>query len=249
MSAVAYLAAIAAAELVAALVHPVWGFVAQIAILFSLLVHATLVSSPHHHRFLLSLALAPLTHIAATGLPLGFFPRQWWYLLTNLPLCAAALILIRVLPLTRQGIGWQLPASRSWPALGMLCLSGIALGVIGYQLRPVEPLVDSLSLSSIAVPATLVLLSTGVVEELLFRGILQATTTAAFGLPVGILYVSALYGILTIHHLSEANLLFVTGVALYFAEMVRRTRTLLGVALAHGLLNVTLLVILPLLPG
>ena len=82
---------------------------------------------------------------------------------------------------------------------------------------------------------------------MIFRGILQTTGTKAFGAWRGIVYVSLLFGALHIGHLSVVDVVFVTAVALYFAVIVHRTRSLLGVSIAHGITNFMLFVVLPLL--
>ena len=95
-------------------------------------------------------------------------------------------------------------------------------------------------------PALILLVGTGVVEELIFRGILQYTADEVYGSWRGIVFVSVLFAVLHIGHLSVLDVVFVFFVALYFGAAVRWTRSLIGVSIAHGLTNIMLFIVLPL---
>lgn len=244
---IAYLAAITGAELVTALFDPILGILCHAIILGSLLIHSALAGTADGRNFLLSLAIAPVIRIVSLGMPLGMFRQEWWYLLTSIPLFATAFVIIRTIPLQRRQIAIQLPALRDWPLTLIVVASGALLGLMEFLILRPEPLAGSLSLTAIALPAAILMVCTGVMEELIFRGILQTTGTTVFGTWRGILYVSLLFGALHIGHLSIVDVIFVTAVALYFAVMVRWTRSLLGVSIAHGITNIMLFVVLPLL--
>lgn len=244
---IAYLAAITLAELVTALGDPIWGVILHGVILGSLVIHSAVTSSDPDRRFLRSLTIAPVIRIISMGMPLGVFPQEWWYALTSIPLFAMAFLLVRSLPLGWRQIGVRLPAWRDWPLTIMVATSGALLGIMEYVILQPRPLVGSLTVEALALPAVILLVSTGLIEELLFRGILQTTATESFGTWRGIIFVSILFGALHIGHLSIVDVGFVTGVALYFAVIVHWTRTLIGVSIAHGITNIMLFIVLPLL--
>ncbi len=244
---IAYLVAITLAELITALADPIWGIVFHGLILGALIIHSALTGSDPDRRFLRSLTVAPVIRIISLGMPLGVFPQEWWYALTSIPLFAIAFLLVRSLPLKWRQVGLRLPAWRDWPLTVMVAVSGVLLGIAEYVILQPKPLVGSLTLETVALPAAILLVSTGLIEELLFRGILQATATESFGTCRGIIYVSLLFGALHIGHLSAVDVGLVIGVALYFAVIVRWTRTLIGVSIAHGITNIMLFIIVPLL--
>ncbi len=246
-TAIAYLAAITAAELVTAVLDPMLGILCHVVIMGSLLIHSAIARTTEDRNFLLSMAIAPVIRIVSLGMPLGVFRQEWWYLLTSIPLFATAFVIVRTIPLQRRQIAIQLPAWRDWPLTLIVVASGALLGLMEFLILRPEPLTDSLSLTAIALPAAILMVCTGVIEELIFRGILQTTGTKAFGTWRGIVYVSLLFGALHIGHLSVVDVVFVTAVALYFAVIVHRTRSLLGVSIAHGITNFMLFVVLPLL--
>ena len=90
------------------------------------------------------------------------------------------------------------------------------------------------------------MVTTGFVEEFIFRGVLQRSAWERFGWR-GLIYVSSLFAILHIGFLSWVDVVFVFGIALFFAWVVKRTGSLLGVTLSHGITNITLYLIAPFL--
>jgi membrane protease YdiL (CAAX protease family) len=110
------------------------------------------------------------------------------------------------------------------------------------MVRP-APLVSDLTLASAWWPC-LIFAWTGVLEEVLFRGILQSVAQARLG-GLGLVFVSALSGLLQISSQGAAAALLVFALSLVFSWAVGRTRSVLGVGIAHGLANVGLFVILP----
>ena len=242
-----YLAAIACAEVITALLNPTWGVLAHVVILANLLVHAGMARTSWDRALFLSLTIGPVIRIVSLGMPLGQFPQIWWYALTCVPLYAVSFALMRSIPLLRRQIALQLPRPRDWPVTLLVAASGVGLGWIEYHILHQAPLVSSLSLATLAVPVTILMVGTGMIEELIFRGILQSTSEEVFGRWPGIVYVSALFAVLHAGHMSALDVVFVFGVALYFAAAVRWTRTVVGVALAHGITNVMLFLVFPIL--
>ena len=245
-TALVYLAAIGMAEVITALVSPTWGVACHIFIFGNLLIQAGINHRPWERGLYLSLSIAPLIRIVSMGMPLGYFRQEWWYLLSSIPLFATSFVLTRTIPLNRHEIGLQLPDLRHMPVSILVALTGIPLGTIEFYILRPAPIVSSLSWQKVAVVSFILLIGTGFIEELIFRGILQATVSEIFGSWWAIVYVSVLFGELHTGHMSVIDVVFVIGVALYFAAIVRWTRSLLGVSLAHGLTNIVLFVVLPL---
>ena len=243
-----WLAAIAVAELVVTLLHPTAGVVAHGAILAMLLAYGATGEDTPGRRLALCAAIAPIIRITSLALPLGAFGELWRFGTASLPLLAASLVLINVLGLSRDQLAFRLPPWRHWPATLLVASSGIPLGWIEYRILRPEPLASGSTVAGLALAGIVLVIATGFTEELLFRGILQSGATDALGPTPGIIFVSLLFGVLHIGYRSAVDVAFVTAVALYFGAMVRWTRTLLGVTLAHGATNVVLFVILPLAP-
>lgn len=247
--AVVYFATVVVAEIVTAMVHPLWGMIFHVAVLGALLVHASLPVLPVQRGLLLSLAMAPIIRIVSLGLPLGQFEPLWRYAIAALPLMAASGVIMQSIPLGARDIGIRLPARQSWVVTAHVALSGVVLGIVEFIILQPDPIVSKLTFQTVLLAAVILVVGTGVLEEVVFRGILQVTATKALGLWPGILFTSALFGVLHVGHLSVIDVAFVTAVGLYFAIVVHLTRTLIGVSIAHGLTNTMLFVVLPFTSG
>ncbi len=236
-----YLAAIAGAEATTALVDPMWGVTLHFVILFSLVLHSALVGKHPLHRLLLALGLAPLIRILSLSMSLAQFSQIYWYALISIPLLAGIFAVIRVLNLRPREIGLTLGQV---PFQGLVALTGVGLGLVAYLILKPAPLVTALGWPESIVPVLILLVATGLVEELAFRGVMQRTAEEVLG-SWGWVYIAVLYSVLNIGHLSAGHSLFVLSVALFFGWTVKRTGSILGVSLCHGLINVGLYLIFP----
>jgi hypothetical protein len=111
--------------------------------------------------------------------------------------------------------------------------------VAEYLILKPEPMVIELTWQEIWLPALILLMCTGFVEEFIFRGVLQRTAMGVFGW-WGIVYVSLLFATLHMGFLSGIEVAFVFVVALFFGWVVKKTGSLLGVTLSHGITNIML---------
>ena len=240
--AIFYLVTIALAEVVT-IFSPVWGIAFHIAILVAVILHSALgfAGKDPQRRLILSLALAPLVRIISLSMPLVNIPQLLWYPIIYAPLLAAAFVTARVLgySLKQVGITVNLPLIQV-----AVALTGFVFGVAEYLILRPEAMVAEFTLRQVWLPSLVLLLSTGFVEELIFRGVLQRAAVKAFGW-WGVVYVSLLFAILHVGFLSWLDVVFVFGVAIFFGWVVQKTGSLLGVTLAHGLTNIMLFVILP----
>jgi membrane protease YdiL (CAAX protease family) len=141
------------------------------------------------------------------------------------------------------------PDRRYWRISALVAVSGLPLGLVEYLVLRPGPIVEEYTAGGFLLAFIILLIGTGLIEELVFRGILQSTATSVLGRWPGIVFVSLVFGVLHVGHLSALDVVFVFGVALYFAEVVRRTRSLFAVTIAHGLTNFMLFVMLPTIGG
>lgn len=239
--AIIYLLAITAAELVTVFVQPVWGIVGHTIVLVAVVVHSSLTSDSHYRNLILSLALVPLVRIISLAMPLEDVSQVWQYLIIYAPLLVAAIAVVRILGLRAKEVGFSFGSFRIQIPVA---LSGLLLGVIEYFILTPQPLVTELTWQEIWLPALIFLVSTGFVEEFIFRGVLQRTVVSMFG-GRGIIYVSLLFTVMHIGFLSLIDVVFVFLVAMFFGWVVKRTGSLLGVTLAHGLTNIMLHLVAP----
>lgn len=244
---IVYLLVIATAEFLTTFVHPIIGVSGHALLLGVLLLHSARINSSEERGFLLSLTLAPLIRIVSLGMPIGSMDEQWQFLLTGLPLLFAALVTIRSLGLTRYDVRLRLPARRWWPAVIVVGTSGALLGVIEYESSIIRPagIAPSLRLEDVIVPGLAILLTTGLTEELIFRGILQTTAVRLLGTRPGIIFVSALFALLHMGAGSSLGLAFAFVVGIYFAAIAHWSKSLMGPIVAHTIINILLFIVLP----
>ena len=240
-----YLAALILAEILTAFVEPLAGLVLHGLILVALLLQAALSFRQREYRFLITLALAPLIRLLSLALPLANFPLIFWYAVVGVPLFIATIMSMRVTGVKPNMIGLQF-SWRSLPAQLLIGLSGLAIGYIEYLILRPDPLVAELSWELVWLPALILLLFTGFLEELIFRGIMQTSSNQMLG-RLGVVFVAFVFAVLHMGYNSILDMIFVFSVAIIFGLLVQRFHSLLGVSISHGLTNISLYLIFPFL--
>jgi hypothetical protein len=193
----------------------------------------------------LCLGFAPLIRVISLSMPLTDYHLVYWYFLTGIPIFLSAFALFRYLRLPRERFSLRVNWSLSQWLVG---LTGLGLGYIEYIILQPKPLVSETGVLPIVEALLILVIFTGLAEEVIFRGLMQHATERVFG-GVGVVYVAAIFAVMHLGYRSLADLIFVFIVALYFGYFVRRTRSIFGVTLAHSLTNVALFLIFPFLAG
>ncbi|MCC7558339.1 MAG: CPBP family intramembrane metalloprotease, partial [Methanobacteriaceae archaeon] len=111
-------------------------------------------------------------------------------------------------------------------------------------LKP-KPLIPVLNLEYLLIATTIIIISTGLAEELLFRGIIQKNAQNILKGFSGILYVSLLFTSLHVGWESFIDLIFVFCVSMFYGYAFYKTESLFGITLSHGLSNTFLFLIFP----
>lgn len=241
-----YLLGLTLAEAVTTLSEARLGMILHGLLLLAVFVLASLYHDGPQASFLYIMALGPLIRLTSLSLPLPRFDFIYWYALVGLPLILAAFAAMRANHLTAADVGLSL--RRPFMQL-LIALCGIGLGAMEYLILRPDPLVEQLTFEQVIVPALILLIFTGFLEELIFRGLMQHTGFQNFGWLGGILYVSVVFAVLHIGYRSILDVLFVFGVAVFFAIMAKTTGSIVGVTIAHGLTNIGLFLIFPFLIG
>ncbi|MBN1933722.1 MAG: CPBP family intramembrane metalloprotease [Anaerolineae bacterium] len=239
--ALGYLFALTGAEFLTLVIDPQIGLWGYSALLIVLILHAALIWRRPFYKFFLSLALAPLIRLVSLTMPLSGLPLIYWYPITSVPLMAATWLIARLAGFTPRQIGLNRPQILPQMLIGS---SGLLFGYVEYRLLRPAPLVKAATWGDLLLPALILLICTGLVEELIFRGIMQRAATEVLGNP-GLVYVSGLFAMLHMGHASQWDIPFVFAVGLIFSWAVNKTRSIWGVTLAHGLTNVMLFLIMP----
>ena len=238
------LVALAAAEVLTVYLQLMAGIICHGILLVVFVVQASLAPDQGQRNLFMVLCLAPLIRILSLSMPLAPIPQIYWYVLIYGPLLAATIIVMLNTGLGPRDVGL---VSQGWPLQIVLgIVTGLGLGVLEYViLRPV-PLATSFTLLGVLAPAFILTITTGFVEELIFRGVMQTLSDRVMGMP-SVLYVSLIFAVLHVGHYSALDVVFVFLVALLFTAMVKKSGSLLGVTIAHGIANSMLYCVMPFL--
>ena len=210
--------------------------------MFVLLYNVLRTTEPIKRRLNTVLLLIPLTRTLSLGVPLVELPQIYSYVALSLPLFIAIMLIIWQESWSREELGFTF---NHLPLQIMTALSGLGLGWLQYQLLQPEPLVSELTWQTTLLPAIVLMVSTGYLEELMFRGLLQNAAMPILGHWASLFFVSALFAVLNISLLSLPSILLIFGIGLIFGLVVAHSRSIVGVTLAHGIMNITLFMMWP----
>jgi membrane protease YdiL (CAAX protease family) len=231
---IAYTSAVGITEFVLFYVSVPGGVALYFAILIALLFQGTFERNDAKRDLWLALGLVPLIRIVSTVTSAIEFTAIIRYILIGMPVFAGIYIMARHLKYRFDDIGlnnrhlfWQI----------LTAITGIGLGMIDYLILRPKPLVEG-SVVQFIIPGLVLLIFSGFMEELAFRGLLQRAAGAlgSWGWAI----IAPIYALLQIGHGSLFNIIFTLGVALFFGFVVMRTKSILGVSVAHGILNIML---------
>jgi membrane protease YdiL (CAAX protease family) len=196
-------------------------------------------------QLMLALALLPLVQLLSLSLPTRLAPTLQWFVMIGVPtyvLLGMAAYRLRLRP---AEIGLRLTR---WQPQARVVLLGAALAIPGYFILQPEPLVADPTPVNLLTAALIVAIFGGLLEEGLFRGVIQAVaerslarrSIAVSAFATGLLYAASL----DLRYMTFAVL-----VGIVFGTVVRRTGSLVGVGAGHAALLVGQLVLLPALLG
>lgn len=244
MSLITVLGVLTLAELLTTTYRPETGMLLHSVLLVGLLVRAAMITSQSMQRLLLSLALCPLIRLLSLSLPLGDLPLALWYIVISIPLFVAAFVIIRMMGLVPKDVGFSFRYSQL-PLHLLIIGTGIAFGIIEYLILQTTPLLDTLDLGAVVITVLSLTIGTGLMEELIFRGIIQCSLQPIVGSFRSIVISALVFAILHIGWQSFIDLVFVFAVGVFWGWVFVKTRSIISITLSHSLTNIMLFIVLP----
>lgn len=194
----------------------------------------------------LALAPIPLIRIISAAMPLTGISEISGFAVVGVPLFIAGIMVAKMIGLTPNEMGLRL--NKPLKQL-LLALAGLPLGFVEYLIA--KPGMEDApgTPGNIIIWVLIIILFTGLLEEFLYRGILFHVLLRLQGKKSAILFTSLLYAAMTISGKSFLNTICVFLISVLFCRIFVCFKSLSGLSLAHGLINITLYIICPYIFG
>lgn len=241
-----YLFLITGAELLTSY-DPLLGVVSHILILCGLLLYAAIEYDGNKifAQFLMVLVIPPMIRILSLSMPIVHFSRIFWFILISIPIFIAVFTCMWLLGIRPKDAGLVMPRRRDAPIEAGVILMAVPFGIIEYLILKPSPLGLYLAIPNLIALVLIILVCTGFLEELSFRGLMQFTTLQLISKWWAILFVSAIFGVLHAGNLSFLDCLLAFSVGLMFSVVRYRTGSIYGITVSHGVINIILFVVAP----
>jgi len=240
--------AVIVAEVLIAFVDPLVGVALDAVIVAGLAGHryvfapgGTRAPAPAVTLACLALSLLPILRLLSLTLPTKRIAEIAWYEMVGAPILVVLVLLCRI-------DGDLVRLARNPGRIGVqagIALSGVPLGLLGYLIARPEPLATGSNALNFLLGPPILIVFSGLTEELLFRGAIAVALERIGGRSMALALPALLFAAFHLDMGHPAYVPFAAAYGLLFGLAVRRTGALWGVAAAHGLLNVELIILLP----
>jgi len=132
-----------------------------------------------------------------------------------------------------------------WIYLPLSILTGLAFGQVEYIMIGARELIPDLSLTNLLILIIIMVFIVGLIEELIFRSILQTRLEEFLGPSGGIFLSSLLFGIMHSTYGTPYEMVYTFLLGGILGYLFYRTRSLPFVVMIHGSINVFLFGIIP----
>lgn len=235
--AVGYATAFALIESIGALNQSVVSVALHGVLIVVLLVHGALRSGLG--ALPAALAVVSLLRVLSLGMPFAGVAAPVRAALVSVPLLLSAALALRLPGLSVRALGLR---PRSWRVQALIGLSGLPLGLLVAQVGAGQDAAGG-SLPQ-AAGFALAWVFAGAVEELVFRGVLQQAAAEVLGRGA-VLLSSGVFAAAYVGDGSAAAVAVAAGVGLLFGVCAQQTRSIVGVGVAHALLNAAAVLLWP----
>jgi membrane protease YdiL (CAAX protease family) len=191
-----------------------------------------------------ALALLPLFRILNTTMPIFFSQTLYVFPMVYGPIFISLYYVAKNQNFTKRELGIYFGKPQIYIPVSIVL--GLLLGKMEYNIITVESLIPVATLKNILILTFVMIIFTGLPEELLFRGILQTRLEQSIGLIGGLVITSFLFGAMHSGYGSIYEIMFTTSAGFLLGYIFQRTRNLPFIALTHGMINVFLFGLIPL---
>jgi membrane protease YdiL (CAAX protease family) len=195
------------------------------------------------HNICQVFALLPIFRLINFSIPtfqeLGIF----YFIFIYAPMILPILIILASQELTREQLG--LNFKKMWYYIPVSILIGFILGQGESSILETALLIQDLSILNITVFGFIMIFYVGLIEEIMFRSLLQTRLEESFGIWSGLLLSSLLFGLMNSGYGSIYEILYGIFVGLVIGFVFQKTRSLPFIVMIHGFINVFSFGIIP----
>jgi membrane protease YdiL (CAAX protease family) len=178
------------------------------------------------------------------SIPLAGVPKAFGFAAVSMPLLITGTMTAKMTGLTPVEMGISFGTLRGQLLTALL---GLPLGFAGFFLIRPSGIYASETPKELLMWSLILIICTGLLEEFLFRGILFSLALKWLGDKKALYFTSLMYAALTISGKSFVTVMYAFLVSALFCWLFIRQKSILGLSLAHGMINVLLYVICPLI--
>jgi membrane protease YdiL (CAAX protease family) len=238
VSAILFMAFIIGAEVVTVMIGLLPGAILYGILLVGLLNYYYFSHTVEERRIYLALTLVPVLRFLSLAMPNPLVSQVFWYVMIGLPLLVSVIRVAGVNGLSSLRIDLT---GVKWAGQFMIGLSGIPLGVIAaLSLKAPLDVSANLDLLWFIFLIIVITLFGAVIEEIIFRGLIQRALSYPFGW-LSVVFSSILYASMFLGTLSPNAILLYGLSGLLFSVWVKLSNSLWGVIMAHSLMNIIFL--------
>lgn len=206
---------------------------------FSIIVSKKLEIRKIHQAFI----LLPILRLVNFSMPIFFEANLYSLLFIYVPM---------VIPATIISVHQEIPGERKvdllkkmWVYLPFSVLAGLILAEAEYLIVQTSPLIPNLSLVNLLGLIVIMIFVVSLVEEFIFRGIIQTRLEEFLGPAGSILLASLLFGIMHSSYGTPYEMAYTFFAGGMLGYSFYRTRSLPLVVMIHGFINIFLFGLIP----
>ena len=237
--------AIAFAEMQMYLGRQIQSMIVHAVILVGLSVSAMFIKNEDIQKTYQALILLPIMRIVNLSIPVFYETTLYSLVIIYSLLAVPASIAATQQGFTRTQLG--ITFKKMWIYIPLSILLGLLLAEGEYLIIRTNSLIPDLSIYNLLTLSVIMVFFVGVVEEIIFRSVLQNRLQMMLGNWTGLIFTSILFGLMHSVYGSIYEVLYASFVGLFIGYLFYRTRSLPLAALIHGFINVFLFGVIPLL--
>ena len=220
------------------------GVILYLTILISLLIAVLMKNREPYHPLYSALTLIPLIRIISVSLPLTGIPEVFGIVAVSIPLFIAGVIVANIVGIKPSVIGFRIAKLHKQLLIALL---GLPLGFIQFYIIQPDIKNKPAAPEEILIWVIALLICVGLLEEFLFRGILFHVANTLLGNNKAMFFTSLLYTALAISSKSLLNVISTFFISILFCRIFIWKESIVGISLAHGIINITVYLICPLI--